>query len=304
MEEDGEDRIPQGRKKEDEQREEKRKKAEEETGGVGGDEDTEHSQDVLDPLNSGAFYSILNVASDAPDDEIRAAYRRLSLIFHPDKHTATTGGEGEGSGGVVGVSESEAVGRAAVEQFQRITRAYEVLSDPMQRAIYDLYGEEGLKSKMQVGSVLTTPGEIKEEFERIQREKEEMRLRAQLHPKGTVTAALDASSLFNPYPGAATTRRRKNSNTSPSRYRGGSGGSVGSSDNAVPEENSLLNASRVGLAQLLDFAPDIRQVSLHQSIEASDFFLSFTLFWVFSGEEGSEGAREQSDRKRFVCVCD
>ena len=286
MEEDSEDRIPQGRKKEDEQRKEKRK-AEQESGGGGGNHgpgDDEEDEEVRAAAeqSSGAFYSILNVSSDAPDEEIRAAYRRLSLIFHPDKHSHTTGtGTGtpaandpQGSNSVneaAAESESESesadVGRGAVEQFQRITRAYEVLSDPTQRAIYDLYGEEGLKSKMQVGSVLTTPGEIKEEFERIQREKEEARLRAQLHPKGTVTAALDATSLFNPYPVAAS---RKSSSPSQRRSRGDAGSVGRASDNA--EDNTLLGAGRVGLAQLLDFAPDIKQVSLHQSIEASGFF--------------------------------
>ena len=286
MEEEGEDKIPRGKKKEDEQRKEKEK--EERDKGISGDDDEDtdsqqQQQQQESSANSGAFYSVLNVPSDATEEEIRAAYRRLSLIFHPDKHasftpstegnTAATGGEG-GKEGTTGdpqsspdaasqPDDSQGMQRAAVEQFQRITRAYEVLSDPTQRTIYDLYGEEGLKSKLQVGAVLTSPAEIKEEFERIQREKEEARLRAQLHPKGTVAAIFDASPIFDPYPRTKT------------GFIGGAG-RLRNGSRVSPEQSS----SRIGLAQLLDFAPELRQVSLQQSVEVSTHSLAppFSLF--------------------------
>lgn len=53
---------------------------------------------------------------------IRKAYRKLALKHHPDK-----GGE--------------------VEKFQKLQNAYEILSDPDQKEIYDKYGEEGLKKE-------------------------------------------------------------------------------------------------------------------------------------------------------------
>jgi len=184
--------------------------------GIGGEEEIKLSG------KEGEYYSILNVSQDASEDEIRGSYRRLSLIFHPDKH------------------QTEKEKEAAIAQFQRITKAYEVLSDPTQRAIYDLYGEEGIQSKMQLGPVLTTPSEIKAEFERVQREKDEARLRAQLRPKGSVTTTIDASSLFDSYP---------------------------------PLQNSKYSLSprkkKVGLAQLLELIPDVPQISIQQSVETS-----------------------------------
>jgi molecular chaperone DnaJ len=69
------------------------------------------------------YYQLLGVARDAGPEEIKKAYRQLALKYHPDKN--------EGS------KESE-------ERFKEITRAYEVLRDPDQRAVYDRYGEAGL----------------------------------------------------------------------------------------------------------------------------------------------------------------
>lgn len=69
------------------------------------------------------YYQLLGVARDAGAEEIKKAYRKLALQHHPDKND--------------GSKESE-------EKFKEITRAYEVLKDPDQRAIYDRYGEQGL----------------------------------------------------------------------------------------------------------------------------------------------------------------
>ena len=70
------------------------------------------------------YYQLLGVARDASAADIKKAYRRVALEFHPDRN--------EGS------KESE-------ERFKDVTRAYEVLRDPDQRSVYDRYGEEGLK---------------------------------------------------------------------------------------------------------------------------------------------------------------
>uniref|UniRef100_A0A0D9X7B7 J domain-containing protein n=1 Tax=Leersia perrieri TaxID=77586 RepID=A0A0D9X7B7_9ORYZ len=72
------------------------------------------------------YYEILNVDRSATDDDIRRAYRRLAMRWHPDKnHT--------------GKKDAEA-------KFKDITEAYNVLSDGGKRALYDQYGEEGLKA--------------------------------------------------------------------------------------------------------------------------------------------------------------
>ncbi|GFP97667.1 Dnaj homolog subfamily b member 13 [Phtheirospermum japonicum] len=71
------------------------------------------------------YYNILKVNRNASDEDLKKAYRRLAMIWHPDKN--------------VNKQESEA-------KFKQISEAYDVLSDPQKRQIYDLYGEEGLKS--------------------------------------------------------------------------------------------------------------------------------------------------------------
>jgi len=72
------------------------------------------------------YYKVLGVARGASDDEIKKAYRKLALKYHPDKNQ-TTGAE---------------------EKFKEIGEAYDVLSDSKKKQIYDQYGEEGLKGGM------------------------------------------------------------------------------------------------------------------------------------------------------------
>ncbi|KAK7304585.1 hypothetical protein VNO77_42468 [Canavalia gladiata] len=72
------------------------------------------------------YYNILKVNRNASEEDLKKAYKRLARIWHPDKNP-------------VNKSEAEA-------KFKRISEAYDVLSDPQKRQIYDLYGEEALKS--------------------------------------------------------------------------------------------------------------------------------------------------------------
>ena len=69
------------------------------------------------------YYKILGVPRDAPEDVIKKAYRKLALKYHPDKNTEPS----------------------AQEMFRQVAEAYDVLSDPQKKTIYDQYGEEGLK---------------------------------------------------------------------------------------------------------------------------------------------------------------
>src|SRR6516162_6325958 len=70
------------------------------------------------------FYEQLGVTRGATADEIKRAYRRRARELHPDANPDPQ----------------------AEEQFKALARAYEVLSDPQQRAIYDQYGEAGLSA--------------------------------------------------------------------------------------------------------------------------------------------------------------
>ena len=68
------------------------------------------------------YYSTLGISKQASQDEIKKAYRKKALEFHPDRNPDNPKAE---------------------EQFKKISEAYEVLSDEGRRRIYDQYGEEG-----------------------------------------------------------------------------------------------------------------------------------------------------------------
>ncbi|KAI8977136.1 hypothetical protein BDF20DRAFT_821080 [Mycotypha africana] len=72
------------------------------------------------------YYAILGIPRDADDDTIKKAYRKLALKWHPDRNKDKA--------------------EVAKAKFQEVGEAYEVLSDKNKRAIFDQYGEEGLKA--------------------------------------------------------------------------------------------------------------------------------------------------------------
>ncbi|CAI0385325.1 unnamed protein product, partial [Linum tenue] len=71
------------------------------------------------------YYKILQVDRNASDDDLKKAYRKLAMKWHPDKNPNNK--------------------KDAEARFKQISEAYEVLSDSQKRAVYDQYGEEGLK---------------------------------------------------------------------------------------------------------------------------------------------------------------
>lgn len=68
------------------------------------------------------FYSILGVSRTATADELKKAYRKLAMKFHPDKNPGD---------------------KKAEEKFKELSEAYEVLSDPKKREMYDQFGSTG-----------------------------------------------------------------------------------------------------------------------------------------------------------------
>lgn len=69
------------------------------------------------------YYEILGINRTANDDEIKKAYKRMALKYHPDKNDHPQ----------------------AAEHFQEVAAAFEILSNKEKREVYDNYGEEGLK---------------------------------------------------------------------------------------------------------------------------------------------------------------
>lgn len=129
------------------------------------------------------FYTFLNLPRNATQDEITSAYRRLSRIYHPDKHTD-----------VVRKKEAEVL-------FNKTKKAYEVLSDAHKRAIYDSLGMKGLETEgWEVVQRTKTPQEIREEYERLAQEEKERKLHQRTNPKGSISCSINATELFNQYP--------------------------------------------------------------------------------------------------------
>uniref|UniRef100_A0A8C8BYY7 DnaJ homolog subfamily C member 11 n=1 Tax=Oncorhynchus tshawytscha TaxID=74940 RepID=A0A8C8BYY7_ONCTS len=118
----------------------------------------------------------------ATQDELKASYRRLCMLYHPDKHR------------------DPELKSQAEQLFNQVHQAYEVLSDPQSRAIYDIFGKKGLEVEgWEIVERKRTPVEIREEYERLQREREERRLQQRTNPKGTISVGVDATDLFDRY---------------------------------------------------------------------------------------------------------
>src|SRR5437763_1709264 len=75
----------------------------------------------MDPMTD--YYNILEISKNATAEEIKKAYRKNAVKYHPDKNP--------------GDAEAE-------KKFKEISEAYEVLSDEKKRQIYDRHGKEGL----------------------------------------------------------------------------------------------------------------------------------------------------------------
>ncbi|KAL6754140.1 molecular chaperone [Haematococcus lacustris] len=72
------------------------------------------------------YWAILGLDKGADDNELKKAYRKLAMKWHPDKNPDNRD--------------------KATAKFKEVSEAYEVLSDPAKREIYEKYGEEGLKA--------------------------------------------------------------------------------------------------------------------------------------------------------------
>ena len=84
----------------------------------------------MNPVSKRDYYEVLGVGKDAGDADIKAAYRKLALKYHPDRNPDDPNAE---------------------EKFKEASEAYSVLSDGQKRAAYDRYGHAGLQGAAGAG---------------------------------------------------------------------------------------------------------------------------------------------------------
>ena len=89
------------------------------------------------------FYEILGVNKDANDDEIKKAYRKLAMKFHPDRNPDNPKAE---------------------EHFKEAKEAYEILSDASKRSAYDQYGHAGVDQQAGMGGAAGFGGGFADAF--------------------------------------------------------------------------------------------------------------------------------------------
>lgn len=85
----------------------------------------------------------------------------------------------------------------ATENFQRVCEAYEILTDENKRIIYDIYGMEGLTSGLELGPKLEKVDEIKEELERLKRQREKEKAEPNIRSSGSLLANLSWPDLLD-----------------------------------------------------------------------------------------------------------
>ena len=83
------------------------------------------------------YYKILGVERNASEDDIRKAYRKMAMQYHPDRNPND---------------------KQAEERFKEINEAYSVLSDAQKRAAYDRFGHAGVNGAGAAPSCAATAG--------------------------------------------------------------------------------------------------------------------------------------------------
>lgn len=136
------------------------------------------SAETLESFAVDSLYTVFNLPRSASDSEIRDRYRSLASTYHPDRQRDEP-------------SRSAAHGR-----FTQIQRAYEILTDDTKRTIYDLFGEEGLRTSWEVGPRIKSREEMRRHFQRQAYDKRQLDVEALVKPKGSIAVVLDARATL------------------------------------------------------------------------------------------------------------
>ncbi|HKY69703.1 MAG TPA: DnaJ domain-containing protein, partial [Gammaproteobacteria bacterium] len=83
------------------------------------------------------YYAILGVSRSASDADLKTAYRKMAMKYHPDRNKGD---------------------KTAEEKFKQATEAYDILSDPHKRRAYDQYGHAGVEPGHGMGGAGGTAG--------------------------------------------------------------------------------------------------------------------------------------------------
>ncbi|KXZ42222.1 hypothetical protein GPECTOR_179g245 [Gonium pectorale] len=127
--------------------------------------------------DTSEYYAVLNLPRDASDEDVRRAYRALAQVYHPDKH------------------QDPQLKERAQEVFGKLQEAYEILSDPNRRQIYDVYGKTGLAAGFELGTKLESVEELKKKWEEFKKKQEADRNEQLSNHRGLYQCRLDASDL-------------------------------------------------------------------------------------------------------------
>ncbi|MBR4681820.1 MAG: DnaJ domain-containing protein [Elusimicrobiaceae bacterium] len=85
------------------------------------------------------YYQVLGIERNASEAEIKSAFRKQAMKYHPDRNPGN---------------------KEAEEQFKKVNEAFSVLSDPQKKQMYDQYGHEGLKGPAVLAVLMPTALEI------------------------------------------------------------------------------------------------------------------------------------------------
>ncbi|OCF76079.1 hypothetical protein I204_03377 [Kwoniella mangroviensis CBS 8886] len=126
------------------------------------------------------LYALLNLPREASESQIRERYRTLVTTFHPDRQ------------------KNQHDRLIAHERFTEIQRAYEILTDDNKRMIYDLFGEEGLKTSWELGPKNKSKEELRSYFIQQANHKKILELENLVKSKSEIELVLDSRAVFLP----------------------------------------------------------------------------------------------------------